>query len=97
MINATKDYYVPGMSGSVAYALYGEDLSNLIHTNKCCRPKEDVLFNDDQVFKAGKYYMVEIDEAMQCYTVYNSIRSFINGWIHLSKEEFNLYFILEED
>ena len=96
MINATKDYYVAGMSGEAIRAIYGKDLTDLIHTNQCCRPKEDVLFNDDQFFLASDYYMVEIEDE-DAYIVYNIASAIIRGYIVLSKSQFDTYFRMEED
>lgn len=96
MINATKDYYVAGMSGDAIRAIYGNDLTDLIHTNKCCRPKEDVLFNDDQFFMASDYYLVEIKDG-DTYTIYNIVSTIVRGLIVISKDQFDTYFRMEED
>ena len=93
MINASKDYYYPGMSGAAIRSIYGSGFIP-INDNIICRPKEDVVFNEDMFFMASDKYIAEEKENTITVACMDGLA--LTGIVHLDKETFDKYFVREE-
>ena len=98
MINATKDYAVPGISAQAYAFVYGVDEEGCVtlpDTKLFCTPREEVVFNDECEFYPRRHYnlIIEQRDEESVYQVYCADRGVFYGLINLTKEMFDQYFL----
>lgn len=82
------------MSGAAIRSIYGSGFIP-INDNIICRPKEDVVFNDDMFFMASDKYIAEEKENTITVACIEGLLE-LTGIVHLDKETFDKYFVREE-
>ena len=91
MINVSKGY--PEMTGAFIRSVYGPGFIP-INDNIICRPKEDVVFNEDMFFMTSDIYIAEEREYTVIVACMDGLA--LAGIVYLDKETFDKYFVREE-